>query len=57
MQLTKRIPTEANLGRGKRKHQGLREEGKGGTFVSSITAQRIPVFSIAARRLSKVSWW
>lgn len=27
------------------------------TLVSSMTAQRIPVFSIAALRLSRVSWW
>lgn len=26
-------------------------------LVSSMTAQRIPVFSMAARRLSRVSWW
>ena len=28
-----------------------------GTLVSSITAQRIPVDSMAARRLLRVSWW
>jgi hypothetical protein len=28
-----------------------------GTLVSSMTAQRMPVLSMAARRLSSVSWW
>lgn len=30
---------------------------KSRALVSSMTAQRIPVFSMAALRLSRVSWW
>jgi hypothetical protein len=39
--------------------KGGREGGRGGqlTLVSSMTAQRMPVRSMAARRLSSVSWW